>query len=206
MISTSIVGRNVDIANITILQLTIIRYAMTNDFIDRCTNRLWEIVIVERRWIAISLHACLVDDPINLVRGDTRSECLPGNVQYLSSHTAYMTQTLLSVQFLGPIYSNRTIGGPITLFRFRNTRGMHGVIWLSNPRLRYHTTRTVEAWTQWTRKAVVLGPFWQPQSYGLRLGRSTRHTVTWRSLSVRRHRRRISFSPEEGERETIILA
>jgi len=56
---------NVDVQNIPILQLVKIRNPVANDLVDRGTAGSREIVVVERRGVAVTFHAGFVDDAVD---------------------------------------------------------------------------------------------------------------------------------------------
>lgn len=54
------VGGDVNVDDITVPQLSHVRNAMTNDFVDRGANAFGKRVVVQWRRIRVTLHACLV--------------------------------------------------------------------------------------------------------------------------------------------------
>ena len=57
---------------------------MTDDLIHRGTAGLGEVEVVERRGVAVSLHACLVNQSVNLISGHPWPHCSGTNIQNFS--------------------------------------------------------------------------------------------------------------------------
>lgn len=63
VVSVQVAG-HIEIDNIAILQWSLIWDTVTNDFVDRCTARLGEVVIVQWRWICSTFYGCIVNDSV----------------------------------------------------------------------------------------------------------------------------------------------
>mmetsp|Transcript_7387 Transcript_7387/g.21654 ORF Transcript_7387/g.21654 Transcript_7387/m.21654 type:complete len:241 (-) Transcript_7387:233-955(-) len=106
VVSAQIVRRHIDVDNVSILNFSVIRNSMTNDFVDAGADRFWEVVVIQRRRVAHAFHACFVDNAINFIRGNAWTQGLAGEVQNFSSHLACVTQTVLRIQLLRRVNSN----------------------------------------------------------------------------------------------------
>lgn len=49
-----VVQSDVDVENVTVEQNSLIGNAVANDFVDGCTARLGEVVVVQRRWVRLA--------------------------------------------------------------------------------------------------------------------------------------------------------
>jgi len=57
-------ARDIKVNDIAVFQGSLIRNAVADDFIHRCTAGLGEVVIVQRRRICSALDGCFVDDSV----------------------------------------------------------------------------------------------------------------------------------------------
>lgn len=73
------------ITNVTVLQWSSIRYAMANHFIDWSATAGGELIIVQRRWITVSLNASFMHYSIDFSCCNTNIACLCSFVQYFST-------------------------------------------------------------------------------------------------------------------------
>lgn len=82
-----VVDSHVHIAQVTILQGTHVRNAMTNHLIHRRTARLGELVVVQWTGVTVVLYSSLVHDSIYLIGRHSDSDRIGGCVQAQSSQT-----------------------------------------------------------------------------------------------------------------------
>ena len=68
-----LIDSDIQIDDITILQRTVVRYPVTDDLIDRSTQRLREFVVIQRRGIGVVLYYEVVNHLVDIVR---RHSCL----------------------------------------------------------------------------------------------------------------------------------
>jgi hypothetical protein len=50
-VEAAVVEGYVDVDNIPIFQDVVVRNAVADDFVDGGTYRLWEVAVIERRWV-----------------------------------------------------------------------------------------------------------------------------------------------------------
>lgn len=72
------------VTDVSILQLPGVRYTVTYHLIYRGTTRLGKVEVVEWRGVAISLHACLVDQSINFIGSHSGSHGPGTYIQHFS--------------------------------------------------------------------------------------------------------------------------
>lgn len=117
-----VVERYVQVDNVAIQQDTLVGNTVADDLVDRGTDGLGEVVVVERRRVGLAtMSACsaplvmltasikarlhdsthvaldtlLVHDPVDLIGGDARSDSRRRNVENLSCQPADLAHTLL---------------------------------------------------------------------------------------------------------------
>lgn len=98
-----VVERNVDVQNIPVLEDSMVRNSVADDFIYRCADRFGEVVVVQRRGICLkssleidvlgkkmfddphlSFYASLVHDFVNIIGCNARLDRSSRNIQDFS--------------------------------------------------------------------------------------------------------------------------
>jgi hypothetical protein len=64
----------VTVANVSVLQRSVVGDSVADDLVDRGAARLGKLVVVEWRRIAVSFHARLVHHPVHLVSRHSHCE------------------------------------------------------------------------------------------------------------------------------------
>ena len=160
MISSLGVDRDVNVDDVSILNLAEIWDAMANDLVHRSAHGFWEVVVIQRTGIHVPLNASLVNDPINLISRHTNTKCFSGNVQHFPTHGTGMTESILCIELLGAIHTDRVVGCPIPLFRHGNALKVIGVVRTADRRW-HHPTRTQHRRAERPREVIRLRPRWK---------------------------------------------
>ncbi len=116
MVTSLIVDGNINVDDITVLNFSVIRNTVTDDFVDRRADTFGKVVVIQRRWVAATFDRGLMDDPVNLIRGYARPECLTSDIQHFTAHLAGMAETVFTVEFLFGVDTESRVGGPVLLF------------------------------------------------------------------------------------------
>lgn len=183
MVSTLVVGRDINIHNITVFDFSIIRNSVTNDLVNGSANTLGKIVIIQGRRITSSFYRCFVNDAIDFIRRRTHPTRFSTKIQHFSTHGTCMAQTIFAIQLFGSVHSNRVVIGFILSFRLRNASNVIGVVGFANTR-RNQAFGTVQGRSESTGKVVIRGPVGRTQ---LELASSVERTgnpISGRRFSV----------------------
>lgn len=70
------------------LQWSCVRYAMANNFVDRCAARCRKIVIVHWTWITVPFDTSLMNNAINFIGCHTNINRFGSLIQHLSAELA----------------------------------------------------------------------------------------------------------------------
>jgi len=119
MAARSRVSGDVNVDNITVLDLVKVRNAVANDLVHRRAHALREVVVVERRRVALALDARLVDDAVNLVACRADAARFAGEIEDFAAHLARVPNVL---ELLARVHLYRTIGGLVLLRGGEETR------------------------------------------------------------------------------------
>mmetsp|Transcript_1798 Transcript_1798/g.3194 ORF Transcript_1798/g.3194 Transcript_1798/m.3194 type:complete len:209 (+) Transcript_1798:862-1488(+) len=152
---------------------------MTDNFIDRCANAFGKVVIIEWTGIYPTLHASLMDDAINFIRRDSRTQRLTRHIQNFPSHATCVSQPILPIQLFGRKDANGSVASPIVLFRIRNATPIIGIIgfWDSG---RYRPFGRKQGRPKPSRKLIGLRPSRQLQAHLRCCIRIAYHPIRWR--------------------------
>lgn len=124
--------------------------AMANNLIDRCTTWLWEVVIVQWWWIAVTFDACFVYNAIDFIGSDTDFDGFGRLVKNLPAQSAWNVHrfNLLIVQHFDCCIAAEWF------FAKRSTIRMVSIVW-STDTVRHFTHWRLWIRSQFTGKRIV---------------------------------------------------
>jgi hypothetical protein len=138
------VARNIDINNVSISEGSGVRDTMANNFIDRCTARSWESIVIKRRWISIMSNYVIVNNFINFFSSNT---WFNSSVCSIDSSSSNYTRSSGFCNFL------LTMNWSVFISNFLETSIWHGslsIIWFLDRIWNCSmSNKTIREWSHW---------------------------------------------------------